>query len=324
MTWLARLSLANRAIIGVVTVLLVVFGVISATVLRRALLPSLDVPVATVVTAYPGVSPDVVEQQVTAPIEAAISGISGVMGTHSTSTGGSSIVIVDLEYGFDLTELTSQFQRAVQVLSLPAGVTPKVVTGSTDNLPVAQLAVSSNLDADRIAAVLRDDVRPLLTGLDGVAVVTLSGIRNPQITVDVDTAAAAAHGISLSSVMTLLQANGVRLPAGQLTPDTNPLVEVGSPITSVDALKDLYLPPAFGATGSIAGAPATGAGFTLRACLYGSSRRRHRARHPAFHLARPRRPPATLSRPSTPRPAQACRPAGKSRPLLWWHRPPAR
>ncbi|HJT03512.1 MAG TPA: efflux RND transporter permease subunit [Pseudonocardiaceae bacterium] len=259
MTWLARLSLANRAIIGVVTVLLVVFGVISATALRRELLPSLDVPVATVVTAYPGVSPDVVEQQVTAPIEAAISGISGVMGTHSTSTGGSSIVVVDLAYGSDLAELTSQFQRAVQGVSLPAGATPKVVTGSTDSLPVAQLAVSSNLDADRVAAVLRDDVRPLLTGLDGVAEVTLSGIPNPQITVDVDTAAAAAHGISLSSVMTLLQANGVRLPAGQLTPDTNPLtVEVGSPITSVDALKDLYLPPAFGATGSIAGAPATG------------------------------------------------------------------
>jgi len=268
MTWLARLSLANRAIIGMVTVLLVVFGLISVTALRQELLPSLDVPVATVVTAYPGVSPDVVEQQVTAPIEAAIGGITGVTGTHSTSAGGSSIVVVDLEYGSDLAELTSQFQRAVQGVSLPAGVTPKVVTGSTDSLPVAQLAVSSNLDADRVAAVLRDEVRPLLTGLDGVADVTLSGIRDPQITIDVDTAAAAAHGVSLNGVMILLQANGVRLPAGQLTPDTNPLtVEVGSPITSVDALKDLYLPPAFGPAGSIAGAPATGGGIHPSAML---------------------------------------------------------
>lgn len=107
--------------------------------------------------------------------------------------------------------------------------------------------------------MLRDEVRPLLTGLDGVAEVTLSGIRDPQITIDVDTAAAAVHGVSLNGVMTLLQANGVRLPAGQLAPDTNSLtVEVGSPIPSVDALKDLYLPPAFGATGSIAGVPGTG------------------------------------------------------------------
>src|SRR5262249_17485504 len=72
--------------------------------------------------------------------------------------------------------------------------------------------------------------------------VTLSGIRDPQITIDVNTAAAASHGVSLSSVVTLLQANGVRVPAGQLTPDTNPLtVEVGSPITTVDALNNLYL-----------------------------------------------------------------------------------
>ena len=74
MTRLARLSLANRA---------------------------------TVVTTYPGVSPEVMEQRVTGPIEAAVGGIRGVTGTHSTSTGGSSIVVVDLEYGADLGELTS-------------------------------------------------------------------------------------------------------------------------------------------------------------------------------------------------------------------------
>lgn len=257
MTWLARLSLANRAIVGVVTVLVVVSGVISANSLRQALFPSLDVPVATVVTAYPGASPEVVEQQVTGPIEAAIGGIAGVTGTRSTSTSGSSIVLVDLEYGSDLAELASQFQRAVQGVNLPAGITPKVVTASTDSLPVAQLAVSSKLDPDRVAAVLRDQVRPLLSELDGVAEVTLAGIRDAQITIDVDTAAAAARGVSLSSVVALLQANGGRLPAGQLSPDTNPLtVEVGSPITSIDALKNLYVLPAFGPTGSTAATPA--------------------------------------------------------------------
>src|SRR5918912_1539128 len=158
MTWLARFSLTNRAIVGLVTVLAVMFGVISTTSLRQELFPSLDVPVATVVTAYPGASPEVVEQQVTSPIEAAVGGITGVTGTHSTSTGGSSIITLDLEHGSNLTELTSQFQRAVQGLSLPAGVSPKVITGGTDSLPVALLAVSSNLGEDRVAAVLRDQV----------------------------------------------------------------------------------------------------------------------------------------------------------------------
>ncbi|MBV8996013.1 MAG: efflux RND transporter permease subunit [Pseudonocardiales bacterium] len=310
MTRLARLSLANRAIIGVVTVLFVVFGVISTTALRQELLPSLDVPVATVVTAYPGVSPEVVEQQVTMPIEAAVGGITGVTGTHSTSTGGSSIVVIDLEHGSDLAALSSQFQRAVQGVSLPDGVTAKVVTGSTDTLPVVQLAVSSNLDADRVAAVLRDQVRPLLGGLDGVADVTLSGIRDPQITIDVDTAAAAAHGASLNSVMTLLQANGVRLPAGQLTPDTNPLtVEVGSPITSVDALKDLYLTPAIGPTGSTAGAPASGSRIHPSAMLVPRQAPGRVTALPSVAA------PSDGAQPhSTPAPSPSPRPSGMSTP----------
>lgn len=139
MTWLARLSLTNRAVVGLVTVLVVVFGLISTTSLRQELFPSLDVPLATVVTPYPGASPQVVEQQVTTPIEAAVKGIKGVTGTHSTSTGGSSVLTLDLEYGADPTQLTSQVQRAVQGVTLPADVTP----GSSPAAPTASRSCSS-------------------------------------------------------------------------------------------------------------------------------------------------------------------------------------
>src|ERR671916_1159513 len=244
MTWLTRLSLTNRAIVGLVTALIIMLGAISTISLRQELLPSIDIPAALVVTEYPGASPEVVEQQVTTPIEAAVGVVTGVTGTSSTSTGASSVVTVNLEYGSDLAELTSQLQRAVQSVALPADVDPKVVTGSTDNLPVVQLGVSSNLGNDRVAAVLSDDVRPLLAGLDGVADVTLSGIREPQIIVDVDTDEAADRGVSVSSISSVLKANGVRVPAGQLSPETEPLtVEVGSQITSVQQLRDLYITP---------------------------------------------------------------------------------
>ncbi|WP_214366733.1 efflux RND transporter permease subunit [Pseudonocardia sp. H11422] len=268
MTWLARLSLTNRAIVGLVTVLVIVFGVSSTTSIRQELFPSLDVPVASVVTPYPGASPDLVEQQVTTPLEAAIDGIEGITDTRSTSSGGTSVITLDLEYGSDLDELTSRVQRAVQGVRLPADVTPQVLTGSTDSLPIVALAVSSQLGDDQVAAILRDQVRPLLAGLDGVGDVTLSGIRDPRITIDVDTAEAARRGVSLSAISTLLQSNGVRVPAGQLTPDTDPLtVEVGSPIASVEQLRDLYVgsgaavPPA--APPGAAAAPGGGAPVRL-------------------------------------------------------------
>ncbi|NMH95137.1 efflux RND transporter permease subunit, partial [Pseudonocardia bannensis] len=262
MTWLARLSLANRAIVGLVTILVIVFGTISTTSIRQELFPSLDVPVASVLAPYPGASPDVVEQQVTIPLETAIGGIQGITDTRSTSSGGTSVITLNLEYGSNLDELTSRVQRAVQGVRLPPDVTPQVLTGSTDSLPIVQLAVSSQLGDDQVAAILRDQVQPLLAGLDGVGDVTLSGIRDPRITIEVDTAEAARRGVSLSAISTLLQANGVRVPAGQLNPDTDPLtVEVGSPITSVDQLRDLYVGPSAAPPGAAA---APGAGAPVR------------------------------------------------------------
>ncbi|MCW0212757.1 MAG: efflux RND transporter permease subunit [Pseudonocardia sp.] len=268
MTWLARLSLRNRAVVGLATVLLVVFGVISTTSLRQELFPSLDVPVATVATTYQGASPEAVEEQVTTPVEQAVSRINGVTGTTSTSTNGSSVVVLNLEYGTNLDDVTSQLQRAVQGLALPTGVTPQVVTGGIGSIPVVQLAVSSNLPADRVADILRTDVQPLLAGVDGVSDVTLTGIATSQVTIALDPAAAAARGVSVQAIPALLQANGVRVPAGQLAPDTNPLtVEVGTPITSAAELADLYLtspggPVRLGDVATVTEGPAPATGYT--------------------------------------------------------------
>ncbi len=121
MSWLARLSLANRAVVGLVTVLVIGFGLFSTASLRQELFPSLDAPVATILTPYPGASPDVVEQQVTSPIEAAVDKVDGVDDSRSTSTGGTSVVTLDLAYGTDVSTLTSALQRAVQTVDLPSG-----------------------------------------------------------------------------------------------------------------------------------------------------------------------------------------------------------
>lgn len=256
MTSLARLSLRNRAVVALVTLLVLAFGVIATGALRQELFPSLDLPQLTIAAPYPGATPEVVEEQVATPIEQAVDGLDGVTATSSTSTAGSAVVRVELEYGTDLDEVTTQAERAVQGAELPADVDPQVVSGGTDSLPVLALAVSSNLPADRVAAVLRDQVRPLLADVDGVEDVALSGVDDPRVTIDLDADKAADRGVGASSVAALLQANGVRVPAGELTPDTAPLtVQVGSPIAAVEQLADLYVVP--GATGSSTGS-ATG------------------------------------------------------------------
>ncbi|GAA3239371.1 efflux RND transporter permease subunit [Pseudonocardia petroleophila] len=245
MTWLARLSVTNRAVVGLVTVLVLAFGVFAATSLRQELLPSLELPVLTVVTPYPGASPESVERQVTDPIETAVDGVDGLIGSSSTSTGSSSVITLEFTYGTDIDESATAVERAVVGIALPDGVTPTVSAITTDAIPVLQLAASSALADDQLAAVLRDEVRPLLGGLDGVGQVMLSGIADPRVTIDLDAAAAADRGVSPASISEVLQTNGVRVPAGELTPDTEPTaVEVGTPITTVEQLSELFVVPA--------------------------------------------------------------------------------
>ncbi|HEX2300042.1 MAG TPA: efflux RND transporter permease subunit, partial [Pseudonocardiaceae bacterium] len=253
MTWLTDLSLRNRALVGLAAVIVGIFGVISMTSLKQELIPSLQIPIATVVAPFPGASPAVVEQQVTAPLEAAAKGVSGVTKVTSTSSGGTSAINVEMDYGTDLPAVQRDLQQAVNgVRGLPEGVEPTVVTGSTDLIPVVHLAVTSSLPEANLARVLQEQVVPLLEGVDQVNDVSLFGLGERMVSIDLDPAALAARGVSPFEVPNTLQANGIRVPAGTVGSGERQLsVQVGAPITSLEELRDLYLPSTLPGTGLV-------------------------------------------------------------------------
>jgi hypothetical protein len=88
MTSLTRISLANRLIVGLVTLAIIAFGVLSIFALKQELLPSITAPTAFVSASYPGSSPQIVAKEVSTPIEQAALGVSGVTKVTSTSTNG--------------------------------------------------------------------------------------------------------------------------------------------------------------------------------------------------------------------------------------------
>ncbi len=102
MDFLARLSVRNRALIALVTIVATLFGGLALTSLKQELIPSVEFPQLTIVTAYPGASPEVVNADVSVPIETAIQGIQGLESTTSTSSTGSSVVSASFTYGTDL------------------------------------------------------------------------------------------------------------------------------------------------------------------------------------------------------------------------------
>src|SRR4051812_39924092 len=121
---LARFSLANRALIALVTVFVIVFGLLSTSALKQELIPSLQLPVAVVVTTYPGASPAVVDQQISRPLSDAVKGVAGLETVTSTASSGTSVVQVQVQYGTDLDKVQNQLQTAVNRLqpTFPEGV----------------------------------------------------------------------------------------------------------------------------------------------------------------------------------------------------------
>nr|WP_187698441.1 efflux RND transporter permease subunit [Rathayibacter agropyri] len=234
----------NRALIALVTVVIAVFGGVALTGLKQELAPSISFPQLAVVTSYPGAAPEVVNDDVSTPIETAIQGVPGLETTSATSSTNSSLISASFTYGTDLATAEQKILQAINRIrtALPDGVDPQVVTGSFDDLPVLQLAVSSDGDADALAERLRTSVIPDLEKVDGVREVALVGESAQRVTITPDDAALAAAGVSVSDIRTALQQNGVLVAGGQITQDGSTFsVQSGVKLDSTDAIAALPL-----------------------------------------------------------------------------------
>ncbi|MBE1496997.1 HAE1 family hydrophobic/amphiphilic exporter-1 [Amycolatopsis lexingtonensis] len=257
---LARLSLRNRSLIGLLALVVVGFGAFALPQLKQQLFPSLQFPQAQIVTAYAGASPDAVDRQVTEPLEGALQGLKGLEEIDSTSSDGVSRVVARFEFGTDIDGAVQQIQQVVNQVRprLPQNSEPAVSAGSTDDLPVVLVAAGTTGDPQALAPALTDQVAPELRKIDGVRTVTVTGVQQPRVTITLDYAKLAAAGVDPTSIATTLQTAGAAIPAGTLTEGGKTLsVQVGGGQTTVDTIRNLYLMPS-AASASRPGTPARG------------------------------------------------------------------
>ncbi|XTZ14319.1 efflux RND transporter permease subunit [Micromonospora echinospora] len=246
MSLLARLSLANRGLVALIAVVTTAFGLFAVPSLKQQLLPSLEFPAAFVVATYPGAGPEVVESQVTEPIETSLQGIPGVEEITSTSREGAATVVVQYEFGSDVDDMVNKMQTAVNRIQgqLPADVEPQVLAGSTDDLPAVVIAASGGDDPRALADKLESAVLPELKAVEGVRTVDLTGTRDELLVITPDPAKLAAARLQPTVIGTALQTNGVTLPAGAVVEGGRSLtVQVGKPLATLDDLRGIVLAP---------------------------------------------------------------------------------
>ncbi|HWS32057.1 MAG TPA: efflux RND transporter permease subunit, partial [Actinoplanes sp.] len=244
MSALTRLSLANRGLVALIALVISGFGIYAIPSLKQQLFPSIELPAAFVSAVLPGASPETVESQVTKPIEDAVKGIDGIDSLTSTSRENVSSVVVLFEFGTDIESAVNQVTTSVNRIQsqLPENVDPTVFAGGTDDIPAIVLAASGGTDEADLLAKLNATVVPELNGIAGVRDTQVTGARAKQVVITPDLAKMGAAGISPASLTQVLQANGVSIPAGAVVQaDQSLTVQVGTPITTVEQLKDVYL-----------------------------------------------------------------------------------
>ena len=166
-----RLALWARIPTLVLSAAVIAAGVYSLTQLQIEFLPDIDFPLVTATVPYPGTEAEQVLEEVTEPMEQALSGlgIGGLEKVRSVSTPGFALLIGEYEFGSDMPEVEAALSRELGRLQLPPGAGPvEVVRANPDEFPVLQLSVLGPGDVGELDRLVAEQVLPRVAAVDGV------------------------------------------------------------------------------------------------------------------------------------------------------------
>ena len=268
MSRLSEFAVSKRSVTLLLAAALFVAGLAAWGSLKQELLPDIEFPVLTVIAPLPGAGAADVAEQVTKPIERAISGVPRLESLQSTSANSIALVIAQFSYGTNVKEVQAQIEQNIQAANLPSGVSPQVSALNINASPViiASIAATSQNGLAEAARIAQTEISPALLGLEGVASVDITGGETQRVMVTLDPAKLATNGISASQVSGVLSANNLTFPAGQILADGTkiPVSTIGA-FTTIDQIRSLVVGVApsapaasgAGATPGASAAPAT-------------------------------------------------------------------
>lgn len=204
----------------VLSIVLVIFGFVGLKSLQVREYPSIDPPIVTVTTSYPGANADVIETQITEPLEQSINGIEGIRTLSSTSREGVSSVTIEFNLDRDLESAANDVRDRVSRAqrNLPRDVDPPIVEkADADATPIIILTVYSNtrniIDVSRFASNV---IAERMQTINGVGSVRIFGEKRLAVRLRMDPNKMAAYGITPLDIQNVLNKQNVELPSGKI------------------------------------------------------------------------------------------------------------
>ncbi|MEI2663046.1 efflux RND transporter permease subunit [Rossellomorea sp. LJF3] len=236
--------LKRSKIVLIFILLFVIIGIFTFIQLPQREIPETSVNIGTVTTVYPGATVDSVERTITNPIESSLQSIGGIKEISSSSAAGFSTIIVEVEDGEDKKEVFGDVRQAVSdaSTSFPEEVFDPEVNESTVKMPI----VSYHLVSDNKESLLEldDEVsrwKEEVEDLSGVSSVTVKGLPEEEIKIELKKEELKASGLNPSSVMNAINDEYYPTPLGKQEVDNEVVQLTVDHFTTLDEMRELFV-----------------------------------------------------------------------------------
>ena len=215
---LPKFSVDKPVTITMMVLIIVVFGFISFSRLGLDMLPDIEFPVVSVITSYPGVTSEDIEDVLTKPIEDAVSTVKDVKSVSSISQEGVSVVMIEFNSGTNVDFAAQDLRDKIGLIEdcLPQDANkPMVVKMDVSAMPVLAYGVTSDsVDILKLKKILEDNVKDKIERLDGVASVELRGGQEREILVKLNKPQLESYGITQGQIAQILRGENINLSGG--------------------------------------------------------------------------------------------------------------
>ena len=219
---ISELSLRRPVLAVVLSIVIILFGVIGFNFLGVRDYPAIDPPNISVRTSYPGANADIIESQITEPLEKAINGIAGVKNITSSSSQGSSSINVEFELGNELESAANDVRDKVSqaVRSLPSDLdAPPVVSkaDATSDAIISMTVKSPSKNQLEVTEYANNNLLERLQTIPGVSGIQIWGEKRYAMRIWFDIAKLNSYGLTASDIQTAIQRQNVELPSGKIS-----------------------------------------------------------------------------------------------------------
>jgi multidrug efflux pump len=194
-------------------------GIVSYTQLPVSALPEVDYPTIQILTFYPGASPDVMATTVTAPLERQCGELQGLSQMTSTSSGGTSVIVLQFNLSLNIDIAEEEVQSAINAAGslLPANLPAPPIYSKTNpaDAPVLTLAITSTtIPLSQVEDLVDTRLAPKISQLSGVGLVSISGGQKPAVRIQANPTALSSYGINLEDLRTAVTQSSVNAAKG--------------------------------------------------------------------------------------------------------------